>query len=55
MNTPGHCRKDHRTAVDKGMPIAWNHRFAGSSVIARYLPPVFNNGLDPIPQMARSI
>jgi isoquinoline 1-oxidoreductase beta subunit len=32
---------------DKGMPIAWNHRFAGSSIIARYLPPAFNNGLDP--------
>jgi len=31
----------------KGMPIAWNNRFAGSSVIARWLPPGFNNGLDP--------
>jgi isoquinoline 1-oxidoreductase beta subunit len=31
----------------KGMPVAWNHRFAGSSVIARWLPPAFNNGLDP--------
>ncbi len=31
----------------KGMPIAWNHRFAGSSIIARWLPPAFNNGLDP--------
>jgi isoquinoline 1-oxidoreductase beta subunit len=32
---------------DKGMPVAWNHRFAGSSVIARWLPPAFSNGLDP--------
>jgi isoquinoline 1-oxidoreductase beta subunit len=32
---------------DKGMPVAWSHRFAGSSVIARYLPPAFKNGLDP--------
>jgi isoquinoline 1-oxidoreductase beta subunit len=32
---------------DKGMPVAWNHRFAGSSVAARWVPPVFNNGLDP--------
>src|SRR3989441_1309614 len=32
---------------EKGAPIAWNHRFAGSSVIARWLPPAFNNGLDP--------
>src|SRR5215467_8246970 len=30
-----------------GMPVAWNNRFAGSSVIARHLPPAFNNGLDP--------
>jgi isoquinoline 1-oxidoreductase beta subunit len=30
----------------KGMPVAWNHRFAGSSVIARWAPPFFNNGLD---------
>jgi isoquinoline 1-oxidoreductase beta subunit len=34
--------------LDKnGKPIAWTNRFAGSSVIARYLPPAFNNGLDP--------
>ena len=30
-----------------GMPVAWNHRFAGSSVIARWLPPGFKDGLDP--------
>jgi isoquinoline 1-oxidoreductase beta subunit len=30
-----------------GMPVAWNHRFAGSSIMARWLPPGFNNGLDP--------
>jgi isoquinoline 1-oxidoreductase subunit beta len=32
---------------EKGMPVAWNHRFAGSSILARYLPPAFNKGLDP--------
>jgi isoquinoline 1-oxidoreductase beta subunit len=32
---------------EAGMPIAWNHRFAGSSILARWAPPVFNNGLDP--------
>ena len=32
---------------EKGKPVAWRHRFAGSSVIARWLPPGFNNGLDP--------
>jgi isoquinoline 1-oxidoreductase subunit beta len=31
----------------KGMPVAWNHRLAGSSVIARWAPPVFRNGVDP--------
>jgi isoquinoline 1-oxidoreductase beta subunit len=31
----------------KGMPVAWNHRFAGSSIIARWAPPLFKNGLDP--------
>jgi len=30
-----------------GMPVAWSHRFAGSSVISRWLPPAFKDGLDP--------
>jgi isoquinoline 1-oxidoreductase beta subunit len=30
-----------------GMPVAWHHRFAGSSVLARWAPPTFKNGLDP--------
>jgi isoquinoline 1-oxidoreductase beta subunit len=29
-----------------GMPVAWSHRFAGSSVMSRWLPPAFKNGLD---------
>jgi isoquinoline 1-oxidoreductase beta subunit len=29
-----------------GKPIAWNNRFAGSSIIARWAPPFFKNGLD---------
>jgi isoquinoline 1-oxidoreductase beta subunit len=34
--------------LDKdGKPVAWSHRFAGSSVIARGLPSLFRNGLDP--------
>jgi isoquinoline 1-oxidoreductase beta subunit len=32
---------------EKGQPVAWRNRFAGSSVIARWLPPAFNKGLDP--------
>ncbi len=31
---------------ERGMPVAWNHRFAGSSVLARWAPPMFSNGLD---------
>jgi isoquinoline 1-oxidoreductase beta subunit len=30
----------------KGKPVAWNNRFAGSSIVARWLPPGFDNGLD---------
>jgi isoquinoline 1-oxidoreductase beta subunit len=30
-----------------GAPVAWNHRFAGSSVMARWAPPAFQNGVDP--------
>ncbi|SIO63024.1 isoquinoline 1-oxidoreductase, beta subunit [Bradyrhizobium erythrophlei] len=32
---------------DQGRPLAWKNRFAGSSVIARWLPPAFKDGLDP--------
>jgi isoquinoline 1-oxidoreductase beta subunit len=32
---------------EQGMPVAWHHRFAGSSILARWLPPTFKNGLDP--------
>jgi isoquinoline 1-oxidoreductase beta subunit len=31
----------------QGRPVAWTNRFAGSSVLARWAPPTFNNGLDP--------
>ena len=30
-----------------GKPVAWSHRFAGSSVMARWAPPFFKDGLDP--------
>jgi isoquinoline 1-oxidoreductase beta subunit len=32
---------------ERGRPVAWKNRFAGSSVIARWLPPGFKDGLDP--------
>jgi len=31
----------------KGMPVAWKHRYAGSSVASRWAPSWFKNGLDP--------
>jgi isoquinoline 1-oxidoreductase beta subunit len=31
---------------EKGMPIAWRHRVVGSSILARWAPPAFVNGLD---------
>jgi isoquinoline 1-oxidoreductase subunit beta len=30
-----------------GKPVAWQHRVAGSSIFARYVPQLFRNGLDP--------
>jgi isoquinoline 1-oxidoreductase beta subunit len=32
---------------DRGKPVAWSNRFAGSSIMARWAPPFFQNGLDP--------
>jgi len=32
---------------EKGTPVAWKHRFAGSSVSSRWAPPWFKDGLDP--------
>src|SRR3984957_6108797 len=29
-----------------GMPVAFSHRVTGSSILARWLPPAFQNGLD---------
>ena len=31
----------------QGMPVAWSHRICGSSIIARWAPPAFQNGFDP--------
>lgn len=32
---------------DAGMPVAWSHRIVGSSIMARWAPPLFKNGIDP--------
>ncbi len=31
----------------RGQPIAWSHRVVGPSIMARWAPPVFKNGIDP--------
>jgi isoquinoline 1-oxidoreductase beta subunit len=31
----------------QGMPVAWSHRIVGPSVIARFFPPLFMDGIDP--------
>ncbi|MBS0268199.1 MAG: xanthine dehydrogenase family protein molybdopterin-binding subunit [Proteobacteria bacterium] len=31
----------------QGMPVAWSHRIVGSSILARWAPPLFKNGIDP--------
>jgi isoquinoline 1-oxidoreductase subunit beta len=30
----------------QSQPVAWMHRFVGPSIIARYLPAAFKNGID---------
>jgi isoquinoline 1-oxidoreductase subunit beta len=32
---------------ERGKAIAWNHRFAGSSILARWLAPAFKDGIGP--------
>jgi isoquinoline 1-oxidoreductase beta subunit len=32
---------------DKGVPVAWFHRVTGSSIMARFAPPMVKNGVDP--------
>ncbi len=29
------------------MPVAWSHRIVGSSIMARFFPPLFKDGIDP--------
>jgi isoquinoline 1-oxidoreductase subunit beta len=31
----------------KGKPVAWSHRIVGSSIMARFAPPLVKNGVDP--------
>ena len=47
MYRPCFCDRLSAGLDEKGMPVAWHNRFAGSSILARWLPPAFKNGLDP--------
>jgi isoquinoline 1-oxidoreductase beta subunit len=33
--------------LENGKPVAWRHRTVGPSILARWLPPAFQKGLDP--------
>lgn len=43
------CFHDRLTAGldSRGYPVAWKHRITGSSIVARWIPPLFRNGWDP--------
>jgi isoquinoline 1-oxidoreductase subunit beta len=43
---PYHYNRLSATLDAQGRPIAWHHRVTGSSLIARYAPAGFKNGLD---------
>jgi isoquinoline 1-oxidoreductase subunit beta len=36
-----------KARVENGKIIAWQHRITGASILARWLPPAFKNGIDP--------
>ncbi|PRH46957.1 xanthine dehydrogenase family protein molybdopterin-binding subunit [Burkholderia multivorans] len=43
------CYHDRISAAldANGKPIAWRHRIVGSSILARFAPPAFKDGVDP--------
>ena len=43
---PYHYNRLSATLDAQGKPIAWHHRVTGSSIIARYAPAGFKNGID---------
>lgn len=43
---PYHYNRLSATLDAKGRPMAWHHRVTGSSIIARYAPAGFRNGVD---------
>ena len=44
---PYYCDRMVAGLDKSGMPVAWSHRSAGSSIYARWHPPAFKDGLDP--------
>lgn len=43
---PYHYNRLSATLDNQGRPVAWHHRVTGSSIIARYAPAGFKNGID---------
>jgi isoquinoline 1-oxidoreductase beta subunit len=43
---PYHYNRLSATLDAQGQPVAWHHRVTGSSIIARYAPAGFKNGVD---------
>jgi isoquinoline 1-oxidoreductase beta subunit len=46
MYRPYFYDRMHAGLDSNGMPVAWSHRICGSSIVARYFPPVFKDGYD---------
>ncbi|WP_018412799.1 xanthine dehydrogenase family protein molybdopterin-binding subunit [Methyloversatilis thermotolerans] len=47
MYRPPYLDRIAATVDAKGMPLAWTHRIAGASIMARFFPPAFKDGVDP--------
>jgi isoquinoline 1-oxidoreductase beta subunit len=46
MYRPYYCDRLSAGIDASGKPVAWTHRIAGSSIVARYIPPLYKNGFD---------
>lgn len=47
MYRPYFCDRLSAGLDERGTPVAWHHRITGSSIMARFFPPIFKDGFDP--------
>jgi len=47
MYRPYYYDKIAAALDEEGIPVAWSHRIVGSSIMARWAPPLFKDGIDP--------